>query len=238
MRSIVNKLKNSLFKSERNRIFKNYINGMGIEIGALHNPLRLPRNVKVQYVDRLSTAELRKQYPELNAKALVNVDIVTDGETLEGIKNCSQDFIVANHFLEHCQNPISAVENMVRVLKESGILFMAVPDKRYTFDKDRPVTPLEHLINDYENGPGRSKEDHFLEWVKLIEKKTDEQVIQQRLQNLRDIDYSIHFHVWTQFELLELMLYLKKKLVFEIEMVLRNNTEIIVVIRKSESGGP
>src|SRR5437763_15908927 len=52
-----------------------YLRGEGIEIGALHNPLPLPRRAKARYVDRLSVADLRRQYPDLRDKPLVKVDI-------------------------------------------------------------------------------------------------------------------------------------------------------------------
>ena len=62
-------------------------------------------------------------------------------ESLATIPDGSQDFVIADHFIEHCQDPISALTIHFRVLKTGGILYMAVPDKRFTFDKDRPVTP-------------------------------------------------------------------------------------------------
>src|SRR5512137_1946907 len=123
-----------------------YLRGEGIEIGALHNPLKVAPGAKVRYVDRMSVSDLRNQYPELSGKKLVPVDMVADGELLESIGDDSQDFVIANHFVEHCQNPLLAIENMMRVLRPEGILYLALPDKRYTFDRGRPVTPLAHLI--------------------------------------------------------------------------------------------
>ena len=103
----------------------------------------------------------------------MHVDIVDDGERLETIGDLTQDFVIANHFIEHSQNPIGAIENMLRVLKHGGILYLAVPDKRYTFDIDRPVTTIEHLLQDYEQGPQWSKRQHFEEWSRFIDKIVD-----------------------------------------------------------------
>lgn len=74
---------------------------------------------------------------------------------------------------------------------------MAVPDMRYTFDKNREIATLYHLVKDHESGPGTSKEEHFKEI--------------ERIEN-RHIDrgYSIHNHVWTVKELSELLEYMKK----------------------------
>src|SRR5438874_668148 len=48
------------------------LQGSGIEIGALHRPLRVPDTVQVQYVDRYSADDLRQPYPELAALPLAD----------------------------------------------------------------------------------------------------------------------------------------------------------------------
>ena len=35
-----------------------------------------------------------------------------DGERLATIADATQDFVIANHFLEHCQDPLGALGNM------------------------------------------------------------------------------------------------------------------------------
>ena len=45
-----------------------------------------------------------------------------------------------------------------------------MPDKRHTFDIDRPVTPIEHLFRDFDQGPDLSRRDHFEEWARLVDK--------------------------------------------------------------------
>jgi predicted SAM-dependent methyltransferase len=220
--------------TERKRLSlaQEYLQGAGIEIGALHHPLPVPQNVTVRYLDRMSVQQLREQYPELNQLPLVNVDIITDGETLDLVDDNSQDFVIANHFLEHCQNPLFTIENMLRVLKQNGILFIAVPDKRYTFDIDRPVTTYQHLEKDYRDGGKGSKKQHFEEWVKLVYHITDELEAAKKVKALVDINYSIHFHVWTQNEVMEMILNLKQKLAFEMELICRNHNEVVFILRK------
>ena len=123
---------------DRIAVAKKFITGAGIEIGALHSPLPLPPDAKARYVDRMAVPDLRRQYPELNALNLVDIDIIDDGERLDSIRDATQDFVIANHFIEHCQNPLLALRNMLRVLKPGGILYLAIPDKRFTFDADNP----------------------------------------------------------------------------------------------------
>ena len=109
----------------RENIADLYLQGQGIEIGALHHLLTAPKDVKVLYVDRMSVADLRKQYPELNDLPLVEADILADGEDLKTIADNTQDFVIANHFIEHCQYTNGTIQNMLRVLKLGGVLYSA-----------------------------------------------------------------------------------------------------------------
>src|SRR5262249_6702520 len=92
------------------------LRGPGLEVRALHAPLETPPGCRVTYVDRLPGAELREQYPELGGQELVPVDVVDDGERLEKFAAGSQDFVIANHFLEHAQDPIGTLKAHLRVL--------------------------------------------------------------------------------------------------------------------------
>lgn len=222
------------FIQVRREIAGRYLKGKGIEVGALHAPLEVPAGVTVSYVDRLPVAELRKQYPELATANLVEADIVDDGENLASIPDSSWDFVIANHMIEHCQDPIGTLENFLRVIKPGGVLYMGVPDKRYTFDIDRPLTSLDHLIRDHTEGAGWSRRSHFEEWVRLVD-KTLEQDVAARIQYLLDINYSIHFHVWTFETFSELLKYCQTIFLrnFEIELFQENFGEVIVILRKS-----
>jgi predicted SAM-dependent methyltransferase len=222
----------ALMQVRRDIAFK-YLSGKGIEVGALHAPLEVPDTVKVYYVDRMSVSELRKQYPELNGTNLIEADIVDNGETLSSIPDNFWDFVIANHMIEHCQNPIGALENFLRVVKPGGIIYMGVPDKRYIFDVDRPMTSLDHLIRDYKEGPEWSKVSHYDEYVRLVEKFPEEQVL-ARQQALINIDYSIHFHVWTSETFSEWLFYCQKQLGFgfTIELFQENFIEIVMILRK------
>lgn len=193
----------------------------------------------------MTTEELRREYPEMRNVALPEVEIVDDGETLSGIAEGSQDFIVANHFLEHCGDPIGTIETHLGKLKPGGILFYAVPDRRYTFDFRRPSTPLEHMIRDHEEGPQRSRRQHFDEWALFNGGSDDdraddaafaafEETAEKEARRLEAQSYSIHTHVWTQAEFLELVLHCRKAFgeAFDIEAAVRRTMEFIVVLRK------
>ena len=222
----------STFHDTRRAVAAAFLRGSGIEIGALHQPLMVPADVNVTYVDRMTTAALRGHYPELADVALVDVDVVDDGERLTTFGDATQDFVVANHFIEHCQNPLQTFHNLFRVLKPAGIMFMAVPDKRFTFDVDRPSTPVDHIMRDFTDGPECSKRQHFEEWSRLVNKAAEADVAAQ-VDHLMAIDWSIHFHVWSGPDLVELMLAVQRMLAFELELFLRNGGESLCVLRKA-----
>ena len=181
----------------RRRLASRYLHGDGIEIGALHNPLRTKARVK--YVDRLSRADLRRHYPELAVLPVVDPDIVDDGEKLLKIADGSQDFIIANHFIEHCENPIGTLQTFAAKLRARGVIYMAVPDKQHTFDRRRPSTTFEHLENDYRDNGASSRCEHYFEFAKLAcfaEPVSDERANEVAKKQMAE-SYSIHFHVWT-----------------------------------------
>lgn len=224
------------WKSVRLAVSNRYIRGQGIEIGALNSPLPIPTSAKVKYVDRMSLRELRNQYPELLTLPLVEVDIVDDGEKLSSIQDETQDFVIANHFLEHCQNPIYAIENALRVLKPGGVLYLAIPDKRFTFDIDRPLTTTQHLVKDYQDGPNWSRKQHFEEWVHLVDRTQGQDEVTKRIEHLMNIDYSIHYHVWNSESLLEFITILRSVLnaQFDVDFFIQNGMEIICILEKSD----
>jgi hypothetical protein len=69
-----------------------YLGGNGIEVGALHQPLKVPSHAKVQYVDLKMPEELQKFY--VGVTDIKVPEILTDGEKPTVINDESQDFVV------------------------------------------------------------------------------------------------------------------------------------------------
>ncbi len=127
---------------------------------------------------------------------------------------------------------------MLRVLKSNGVLYLALPDKRFTFDRDRPVTPYEHLQRDYFESPGWSEESHYTEWIRCVGKVEDAAELKRRAAAIRSKGDNIHFHVWTQREMIDLILNLRRDFNFpiEIETMTKNSQEMVIVLRKIDLG--
>jgi SAM-dependent methyltransferase len=209
-----------------------FLRGDGIEIGALHRPVPLPEGVTVRYVDRLYTDDLRSEYNELSSVEVVEPTIIDDGELLDHVPTNSVDFIVANHFLEHCQDPIGTILVHLNRLRDGGHLFYAIPEKRYTFDNPRATTTLEHLIQDHTDGGASSRVDHFTEYGRIVMGSGEPE---RTGRELMDADYSIHFHAWTSIEMIELFMYIQRTYEPNLEIIASQafEDEFILVCRKN-----
>jgi SAM-dependent methyltransferase len=180
-----------------------WLSGDGIEIGALHNPLAVPEGVTVRYVDRAPAEVLHTHYSDIPLSDFAPVSLLGDAHDLSALSTDSLDFVIANHLLEHLEDPIRGLAEMVRVLRPGGILYVGLPDPRASFDRHRQPTAAEHLVREYQEGTEATREQHYREWVDLVERHlpggpvfADEASASARVARLMELDYSIHFHVW------------------------------------------
>jgi len=158
----------------RDCVAARHLRGEGLEIGAQAAPLRLPSAARARYVDTRTREETLRDHPELDAAKVVSPDWVADGTTLAPVGDASQDFLIANHVLEHTPDPIGTLRNWLRVLRRSGILYCAVPIAELTFDRGRGLTSLGHMIEDFEvirrDGAAALAErnrPHYDEWMRI-----------------------------------------------------------------------
>ncbi len=112
---------------------------------------------------------------------------------------------------------------------------MAVPDKRYTFDKNRPVTTIEHILADYAQGPDSSRRQHLEEWFRIIGGVQDKDTLETLIAGASNTDLHVHWHVWTSRELIEFIAVLRRFSDFDLELAVKNEDELIFVLRKIPS---
>jgi SAM-dependent methyltransferase len=217
--------------AERARVGQRYIRGRGVEFGALHTPLPVPHGVSVRYADLASADILRTAYADVGP--IRAPDMFSDLEHLTGIEDESQDFIIANHVLEHVEDPLRALGSIARVLRTTGVAFLALPDKRFTFDRDREITSLGHLIKDRDEGPDGSLAAHYDEWCRCIDHLAGE-AHKQKIAVMLQERSNIHFHVWDYAAMLEMFSYVVNNHEFglDVELSVLNEIEVIWVLRK------
>ncbi|MFO1150439.1 MAG: methyltransferase domain-containing protein [Alsobacter sp.] len=117
-----------------------------LEIGPLNRPvIRKDFSRIVHYIDHASTDELRHKYKfedSVDVSSIVDIDIVApDGRLLQHVPT-RYDLIVAAHVVEHVPDLLGWIDEALSALTDGGTLALVVPDKRYTFDVNRRITPF------------------------------------------------------------------------------------------------
>ena len=90
---------------------------------------------------------------------------------------------------------------------------LKIPDKRYTFDVRRERSSLQHLIAEDLDVGAFDKRAHFEDWVEnVVGRRRATPEFDRELNNLLEIDYSIHYHVWTDRDIREIVDYTRTTL--------------------------
>ena len=133
-------------------------NGVGIEIGPLHNSICGKNDgwERTYILDAFTTDQLKNIYaedPNIDTSRIEEVDLLYKTSLLKsietnawryaygigGISN-SFDHIVSSHNYEHQPNPIQFLIDCELCLNTNGILVMAIPIASRTFDCWLPLT--------------------------------------------------------------------------------------------------
>lgn len=180
LKSITRKIKNFTGVNP-SALANHYLRGKrGLEIGgAYHNRFYL-NTLNVDYTDDKT---LFKQ-AELNKfKKSLKIDIIAKGDELP-FKDNVWDFVINSHVLEHFYDPIKTINEWMRVIKPDGYLFMIIPHKERTFDRDRERTTLKELI-DRHNTPKENYDPycHHSVWI------TQDLLELCKYMNLNVVDY-------------------------------------------------
>jgi SAM-dependent methyltransferase len=124
---------------------------------------------------------------------------VAEATRLTAIPSASYDFVLSSHALEHTANPLKALIEWARVLKDDGALVLVVPHREGTFDHRRPVTTLDHIREDYRENRGEDDLTHLSEVLALHDASRDpgehSLALAERMQ--RNLEFrSMHHHVF------------------------------------------
>jgi hypothetical protein len=147
--------------NRQSRILK-HINadGPGIEIGPCHSPVATKRKgFNVEIIDHLDREGLIKKYSgqRINTDNIEEVDHVWHGQTYAELtgRHHYYDWVIASHVIEHTPDLVAFIRQCDEILNQTGVLSLVIPDKRYCFDKFRPITSLSHVIDRHLAGVDR-----------------------------------------------------------------------------------
>jgi SAM-dependent methyltransferase len=137
---------------------------------------------------------------------------VAEATDLGFLPDNSYDFVLSSHMIEHSANPIKALHEWLRVLKPGGTLLLVLPHRDGTFDHRRPVTPLRHLVEDFERQMGEDDLTHLPEILELHDLRRDPEAgsfdaFKARSERNRE-NRGLHHHVFDTQLAVELLHYL------------------------------
>lgn len=204
-------------KSTKNfNVYKKYFKGKnGIEIGGLsrifNNEIPIYNIVKnIDGCNFSSQTVWEGQLQEGNSynffESKKGYQYICEASNLEAIGDENYDFLIASHCLEHCANTLETVKEWLRIVKKGGALLLILPDKKYTFDHNRPITTFEHLTDDLNHEIDETDLTHLTEILELHDlimdspAGTKEQFKNRSLNNYQN--RCLHHHVF-DFDLLE-----------------------------------
>jgi SAM-dependent methyltransferase len=98
---------------------------------------------------------------------------VSEATDLGYVDSAKYDFILSSHMLEHSANPLKALSEWRRILKDRGFIVIILPHKDATFDRHRPTTTLNHIIEDFNSGTQEDDLTHLPEILRLHDLSRD-----------------------------------------------------------------
>jgi SAM-dependent methyltransferase len=131
-----------------------------LEIGPFNNPSI--RGVHVQYFDTLSTEDLykRAQLIGIDQSNIPEIHWVDPNGDLSVVKELF-DCCISSHSIEHQPDLVRHLVNVTNLLSPGGRYFLAVPDRRFTFDYFLKDSNIAEVIEAHHQG----RERHTLQSV-------------------------------------------------------------------------
>lgn len=160
---------------------------------------------------------------------------LTEATDLTLIDSESYDFILSCHTLVHIANPLRALYEWKRVLKQNGLMVLILTDREKTFDYHRPVSTLQYILNDYEHSTGEDDLTHLGEILQLHDFGRDPggldfQSFKDRSE--KNIKFrALHPHVFDSGLLIELMNHIEMQVLW-VEKLFPNH--IFLAAQKSK----
>lgn len=158
---------------------------------------------------------------------------IAEATSMEELPSGAYDFVLSSHVLEHIANPILALSQWKRLLKNDGILVLLLPDKDHTFDHRRPTITMAHLVADFNAGTQEDDLTHLPEILELHDLERDPEagdIATFKSRSIRNFENRcLHHHVFDDQLAIDIVEYVGLK-VKAVERIRPHN--ILVLARK------
>ena len=86
---------------------------------------------------------------EVDPRVIEEVDYVWQGQSFGSLvgSNTKFDWIIASHVIEHTPDFVGFLQQCESILAHDGALALVVPDKRFCFDRYRPLAGLASILD-------------------------------------------------------------------------------------------
>ena len=148
-----------------------------------------------------------------------------DAHTMPGLHH-KYDAAISSNLLEHSPNPIWLLLNFYFITRKTGYQFHAIPHYKYTYDRFREPTPLEHFIEDFENKTGYGDKTHVEDYRQSAVIKDG---WQKRFHETYPLEYPfIHFHVFDEHNSKALLSYVFQDVTTDIYKTERFSDNVVI----------
>lgn len=145
--------------------------------------------------------------------------IVNDAVNMSDVGNEFYDFVFSAHSLEHIANPLKAISEWLRVVKNNGYIIIVVPEKSECFDHKRSYSKFSTLLSQYEKNVGEDDLSTLPEILLNHDLSLDppagdlEQFTKRSLDNFNN--RCLHHYVYNDELLMEICNYFKSKFIYK-----------------------
>ena len=153
-------------------------------------------------------------YPNKTGKVIIN-----DAVNITLVKNEYYDFCFSSHTLEHIANPLKAINEWLRIIKNGGYVIIIVPEKSCCFDHKRNYSMFSTLLSQYEKNVGENDLSTLPEILLNHDLSLDPhagdlgQFTKRSLDNFNN--RCLHHYVYNDELLMEICNYFKSKFIYK-----------------------
>jgi SAM-dependent methyltransferase len=166
-------------------------------------------------------------------KNKTGIQYISEATELKDIADGTYDFVISSNCLEHVANPLKALKEWLRILKQDGSILLVLPNKKYFFDHKRQVALFSHLLEDLKNDTKEDDLTHLDEILALHDLTRDlpagnfEQFKARSLKNFEN--RALHQHVFDVPLLVQIFNY------FNLDILLTHEGPMNVIVGKKKT---